>query len=198
VRRRATIGPATAWCSPPSSARGRPAKHLANSADRRAEGRHVGSRRAHPAAQRGGASLESGVHIKAVADLLGHSSVAVTGDVYGHTSDSTARAAVDSLADDSVCWTSKAALLSEPILTRKRRLRIPPKPPLNCSSGWADRICTSDHLTLQSDRSRIWLSRNDSRTDLTSTNHLKASPANSPGSHLIVTTSSGGHVMSGR
>ncbi len=39
--------------------------------------------------------LEAGVHIKAVADLLGHSSIAVTGDVYGHTSDDTARAAVD-------------------------------------------------------------------------------------------------------
>lgn len=39
--------------------------------------------------------LESGVHIKAVADLLGHSSVAITGDVYGHTSDDTARAAVE-------------------------------------------------------------------------------------------------------
>jgi hypothetical protein len=38
---------------------------------------------------------ESGVHIKAVADLLGHSSIAITGDVYGHTSDDTARAAVD-------------------------------------------------------------------------------------------------------
>jgi integrase len=38
--------------------------------------------------------LEAGVHIKAVADLLGHSSVAITGDVYGHTSDETARAAV--------------------------------------------------------------------------------------------------------
>jgi integrase len=35
--------------------------------------------------------LESGVHIKAVADLLGHSSIAITGDVYGHTSDDTAR-----------------------------------------------------------------------------------------------------------
>ncbi len=35
------------------------------------------------------------MHIKAVADLLGHSSIAVTGDVYGHTSDDTARAAVD-------------------------------------------------------------------------------------------------------
>lgn len=42
--------------------------------------------------------LESGVHIKAVADLLGHSSIAITGDVYGHTSDDTARAAIDALA----------------------------------------------------------------------------------------------------
>ena len=37
--------------------------------------------------------LEAGVHIKAVADLLGHSSIAITGDVYGHTSDDVARAA---------------------------------------------------------------------------------------------------------
>jgi integrase len=42
--------------------------------------------------------LESGVHIKAVADLLGHSSVAITGDIYGHTSDDTARAAVEALS----------------------------------------------------------------------------------------------------
>lgn len=42
--------------------------------------------------------LESKVHIKAVADLLGHSSIAITGDIYGHTSDDTARAAVQSLA----------------------------------------------------------------------------------------------------
>ncbi|HSS23671.1 MAG TPA: hypothetical protein VLL82_04535 [Mycobacterium sp.] len=41
---------------------------------------------------------ESGVHIKAVADLLGHSSIAITGDVYGHTSDDTARAAAEGLA----------------------------------------------------------------------------------------------------
>ena len=39
--------------------------------------------------------LEQGVHIKAVADLVGHSSIAVTGDTYGHSSDATARAAVD-------------------------------------------------------------------------------------------------------
>jgi integrase len=42
--------------------------------------------------------LEAGVHIKAVADLLGHSSIAITGDVYGHTSDQTARAAIDGRA----------------------------------------------------------------------------------------------------
>jgi integrase len=42
--------------------------------------------------------LESGVHIKAVADLLGHSSIAITGDVYGHTSDHSARAAIDGRA----------------------------------------------------------------------------------------------------
>jgi hypothetical protein len=42
--------------------------------------------------------LEAGVHIKAVADLLGHSSIAITGDIYGHTSDDTARAAVDGLS----------------------------------------------------------------------------------------------------
>lgn len=39
--------------------------------------------------------LESGVHIKAVADLLGHSSISITADVYGHTSDEAARSAVD-------------------------------------------------------------------------------------------------------
>jgi integrase len=37
------------------------------------------------------------VHIKAAADLLGHSSISITGDFYGHTSDDTARAAVDGL-----------------------------------------------------------------------------------------------------
>jgi len=42
--------------------------------------------------------LEAGVHIKAVSDLLGHSSIAITGDVYGHTSDDTARAAIDGLS----------------------------------------------------------------------------------------------------
>ena len=39
--------------------------------------------------------LESGVHIKAVADLLGRSPISVTGDIYGHTTDNAARGAVD-------------------------------------------------------------------------------------------------------
>ena len=43
--------------------------------------------------------LEAGIHIRQVADLLGHSSVAVTGDVYGHSSDASARAATDGLSD---------------------------------------------------------------------------------------------------
>lgn len=43
--------------------------------------------------------LESGVHIKAVSDLLGHASIAITGDIYGHTSQETARSAVGGLAE---------------------------------------------------------------------------------------------------
>jgi integrase len=39
--------------------------------------------------------LESGTHVRAVADLLGHSSVATTADVYLHSSDAVTRAAVD-------------------------------------------------------------------------------------------------------
>jgi integrase len=41
--------------------------------------------------------LESGVHIRQVSDLLGHSSIAITGDVYGHASAAGARSAVESL-----------------------------------------------------------------------------------------------------
>ena len=50
------------------------------------------------AALRGVDWLEAGVHIKAVADLLGHSSISVTGDTYGHTSGATTRAAIDGLS----------------------------------------------------------------------------------------------------
>jgi integrase len=43
--------------------------------------------------------LKAGVHIKAVADLLGHSSIAITGDLYGHASDAATRSAVDGLSE---------------------------------------------------------------------------------------------------
>jgi len=45
------------------------------------------------------------VHIKAVADLLGHSSISVMGDTYGRTSDDTARAAVEDLSGALGCDT---------------------------------------------------------------------------------------------
>jgi integrase len=35
------------------------------------------------------------VHLKAISDLLGHHSVSITADLYGHTSDETARRAVE-------------------------------------------------------------------------------------------------------
>jgi hypothetical protein len=41
--------------------------------------------------------LENGTHIRQVADLLGHSSISITGDVYGHGSDDGARRAVEGL-----------------------------------------------------------------------------------------------------
>ncbi|OBF65919.1 integrase [Mycobacterium sp. 852002-51971_SCH5477799-a] len=41
--------------------------------------------------------LEGGTHIRQVADLLGHSSISITGDVYGHGSHDGARAAVVAL-----------------------------------------------------------------------------------------------------
>lgn len=44
------------------------------------------------------AMLEAGVPLRTVSELLGHSSVAVTGDVYGHVSTEGARSAVDRLS----------------------------------------------------------------------------------------------------
>ncbi|MDQ3053458.1 MAG: tyrosine-type recombinase/integrase, partial [Actinomycetota bacterium] len=44
------------------------------------------------------AMLEAGIHLKAVSELLGHADIRVTADVYGHTSDEVARAAMDRLS----------------------------------------------------------------------------------------------------
>lgn len=43
--------------------------------------------------------LEAGVHVRGVADLLGHSSIAITADIYGHTSAHIAKGAVEGLSD---------------------------------------------------------------------------------------------------
>jgi integrase len=74
---------------------GRTAQPGADHRDRRAQGRREGGRGAHQSG-RGGVARAGGA-IKAVANLLGHSSIAATGDLYGHTSDDAARAAVDGL-----------------------------------------------------------------------------------------------------
>jgi hypothetical protein len=54
------------------------------------------------------ALLEAGVHIRAVADILGHSSISITGDIYGHSSDQATRAgdlrAVRHPRTMRVCW----------------------------------------------------------------------------------------------
>ena len=77
-----------------------PAQHPADNSGRGAESGHVRHRGAHAA----------------MADLLGHSSIAITGDIYGHTRDNTARAAVEGLAwpDSSVSRTNQP-LLSTPL-----------------------------------------------------------------------------------
>ncbi len=43
--------------------------------------------------------LENGVHLKAVSELLGHASIAITADIYGHLSDETARGAMAALSE---------------------------------------------------------------------------------------------------
>ena len=78
------------WCSPPNS--GHRSSRATSCGPLRPppQGRHGGGRGAH-----GGGT---------VADLLGHSSIAVTGDIYGHTSDDAARAAVDGLIGTLGLW----------------------------------------------------------------------------------------------
>jgi hypothetical protein len=62
--------------------------------------------------------LEAGVHIKAVADLLGHSSIAITGDIYGHASDAATCSAADGLSEVFGLWNSRVPSNSE------RRLNV--------------------------------------------------------------------------
>jgi integrase len=41
--------------------------------------------------------LNSGVPLKVVSEILGHSSIAITGDVYGHVAPDVSRGAMDAL-----------------------------------------------------------------------------------------------------
>lgn len=43
--------------------------------------------------------ITRGVPLKVVSDILGHSSIAVTGDIYGHVSPDVAREAIEMLGD---------------------------------------------------------------------------------------------------
>jgi integrase len=45
--------------------------------------------------------LTRGVPLKVVSDILGHSSIAITGDIYGHVSPDVVRQAMDLLGDAS-------------------------------------------------------------------------------------------------
>jgi hypothetical protein len=76
----------------------------------------------------------------AVADRLGHSSIAVTGDVYGHTSDHAARSAVDALGAAlgplvSAVFIGHARPHPKP--PERVRIHAPPSPPGNGGcKGW--------------------------------------------------------------
>ena len=43
--------------------------------------------------------LEAGVPLRTVSEILGHASIQVTGDIYGHVSTEGARSAIDRLTD---------------------------------------------------------------------------------------------------
>lgn len=43
--------------------------------------------------------LEAGVPLRTVSEILGHASIQVTGDIYGHVSTEGARSAIDRLSD---------------------------------------------------------------------------------------------------
>jgi site-specific recombinase XerD len=97
--RRPTSGRTTGWSSLPSSARPVEPRNILRTIQIAAQKASMSGIGVHTLRHSAAVAwLESGVHIKAVADLLGHHSIAITGDIYGHTSDDTARTAVEGLA----------------------------------------------------------------------------------------------------
>lgn len=94
---------------------------------------------------------ERGAHFKAVADLLGHSSIAITGDVYGHTSDDAAPGrgrrpersawAMKRAFERKRQWVAVSVAVHTPVRYPNRGGRGPPLGPSTCMfSGRADRI----------------------------------------------------------
>ena len=72
--------------------------------------------------------LENGVHLKAVPELLGHASIAITADIYGHLSEETARGAMETLSDaiglqrsPTCSWCSLAAPERMPFASAESR-----------------------------------------------------------------------------
>ena len=61
------------------------------------------------------AALEAGIGLKTVSELLGHSSIAITGDVYAHLSAAAAHKAVDTsrsrIAEYCDCGVSSSLIL---------------------------------------------------------------------------------------
>jgi site-specific recombinase XerD len=97
--RRPTSGRTTGWSSLPSSARPVEPRNILRTIQIAAQKASMSGIGVHTLRHSAAVAwLESGVHIKAVAYLLGHHSIAITGDIYGHTSDDTARTAVEGLA----------------------------------------------------------------------------------------------------
>ena len=64
--------------------------------------------------------LTRGVPLKVVSDILGHSSIAITGDIYGHVSPDVARQAMDTLGHAFDRWPAKATTVA-PCDRRTRR-----------------------------------------------------------------------------
>jgi hypothetical protein len=74
----------------------------------------------------------AGVPLPTVSELLGHSFVAVTGDVHGHVSDQGARCAVRSALSSN--GLVRPCAVATPMATRQQRGRLEscPKRPLTC------------------------------------------------------------------
>jgi phosphodiesterase/alkaline phosphatase D-like protein len=75
--------------------------------------------------------LAAGVPLHTVSELLGHSFVAVTGDVHGHAANQGARSAVQRLSA-AMGWENVCRGYTNGYTAAKKPPRICPKRPLTC------------------------------------------------------------------